>query len=252
MQVQDFLDDQKEKIFNIFEKIEKDEEYRKIVNEQLGTIFALVDMKRKVIIKQSNNCRQLRNKALCYDRKYKGDWYPYVLPTYNWVNFYEIEKYFGIEDFNIMLDLCYRYIFKGKWNNGVMFPLNYKTINDEEYRTVFGQMKDASIEYRDFINHYNFVEMDDGDDKFMECIENSEIANLYSNDIDLNFDKYLGEFIEVKIMDKNIKIPLNWKTFTTMYKTINYLNMEIDVKNDIGIHISDIIINAIKNNNKEA
>lgn len=252
MDVQDYIDDQKEKIFNIFEKIEKDEDYRKDVNEKLGMIFALVDLKRKVIIKQSNNCYALYSKALLYDRKHKGDWYPYILPTYNWVNFYKIEECFGIEDFNIMLDLCYKYVFKGKWFGTVTrFPLTYKTTNGEEYRTFYGQIRDSQIEYKNFIDNYNFADMDDGDEKFMECIENSKITELYSNDIDLNFDKYLGEFIEVKIMDKNIKIPLNWKTFTTMYKTIDYLNMEIDVKPDIGIHISDIIINAIKNNNGE-
>lgn len=252
MKVQDYIDDQKEKIFNILERIEKDEEYRKSVNEKLGNIFALVDLKRKIIIKQSNNCMMIHSKALLYDKKYNGDWYPYILPTYNWVNFYKIEEFFEIEDFNIMLDLCYKYVFKGKYfGTTTRFPLTYTAKNGDKYRTFYGQKKDSEREYNDFIKDYNFIDMDDGDDKFMESIENSEIAELYSNDIDLNFEKYLGEFIEIKIIDKYIKIPLNWKTFNTIYKTLKYLSMEIDIKNDIGIHITDIIIDAIKNNNGE-
>lgn len=249
MKIQDYIDDQEEKIFNILEKIEKDEDYRKTVNEKLGNIFALVDLKRKVIVKKSNNCMMIYSKALLYDKKYNGDWYPYILPIYNWVNFYKIEEFFEIEDFNIMLDLCYKYVFKGRYFGTVTrFPLTCIAKNGEKYRTFYGQKLDSKMEYNDFIDNYDFDNVDDGYDKFIKSIENSEIAELYSNDIDLNFEKYLGEFIEVKIMNKYIKIPLNWKTFNAIYKTLKKLYVEIDIKNDIGIHITDIMIEAFKNN----
>ena len=49
-------------------------------------------------------------------------------------------------------------------------------------------------------------------------------------------------------MNKYIKIPLNWKTFNAIYKTLKKLYVEIDIKNDIGIHITDTMIEAFKNN----